>query len=188
LIDLVAPRSISNLVGLLCSAITWVKRMIVFRPAYDCCGSLSNNAISHASILLKGTIPHLAIPQIVAAAPSAALPHAYTQSVTTDQVNAQGEMTTERFIHFFGDTTMKFIKITLAAALFGLSVNAFAAASDLSNVTHGSKDGQQQPQTGQISQPSWSDRNAINPQSDVKPFAKSAGNYSFGDISSVTHN
>jgi len=82
---------------------------------------------------------------------------------------------------------MKLIKITLAAALLGLSVNAFAATSDLSNVTHVKIDGKQ-AQTGQLSQPSWSDRNAINPKSDIKPFAKSAGNYSFGDISSVTHN
>jgi len=79
------------------------------------------------------------------------------------------------------------IKTTLIAALLGLSVNAFAAVSDLSNVTHGSQAGQEQ-KIGQISEPRWSDRNAMNPRSEVKPFAKAAGNYSFGDISKVTHN
>ena len=79
------------------------------------------------------------------------------------------------------------IKTTIAAVLFGLSVNAFAAVSDLSNVTHGSQAGQEQ-KIGQITEPRWSDRNAMNPRSEVKPFAKAAGNYSFGDISKVTHN
>ncbi len=79
------------------------------------------------------------------------------------------------------------IKTTIAAALLGLSMNAFAAVSDLSNVTHGAKAGQEQ-QIGQIAEPRWSDRNAGGPQTDVKPFAKSAGNYRFGDLSSVTHN
>ena len=79
---------------------------------------------------------------------------------------------------------MKLVNATLAAALFGLSLNAFAAVSDLSNVTHGSKAGQQL-QVGQIIEPRWSDRQAA--RTEVKPFAKSA-NYSFSDISSVTHN
>ena len=79
------------------------------------------------------------------------------------------------------------IKTTIAAALLGLSMNAFAAVSDLSNVTHGSKAGQEQ-QIGQITEARWSDRNAVNPRSDVKPFAKTSGNFSFGDLSSVTHN
>ncbi len=79
------------------------------------------------------------------------------------------------------------LKTIIAAALFGLSVNAFAAVSDLSNVTHGSQAGQEL-KTGQISEAKWSDRNAMNPRSDSKPFAQSAGNYSFGDISNVTHN
>ena len=79
------------------------------------------------------------------------------------------------------------IKTTIAAALLGLSINAFAAVSDLSNVTHGAKAGQEQ-QVGQISEPRWSDRNAMNPRSESKPFAKSAGNYRFGDLTSVTHN
>jgi hypothetical protein len=94
-------------------------------------------------------------------------------------------MTTHQLLKFSGDTTM--IKTIITAALFALSVNAFAAVSDLSNVTHGSKAGQDQ-QTGQISEPRWSDRSAGRPQTEVKPFAKSAGNYRFGDISSVTHN
>lgn len=79
------------------------------------------------------------------------------------------------------------IKTTFAAALLGLSLNAFAAVSDLSNVTHGQKAGQDL-QIGQIAEPRWSDRNAAAPRTEVKPFAKSAGNYRFGDLSSVTHN
>ena len=79
------------------------------------------------------------------------------------------------------------IKTTIAAALLGLSMNAFAAVSDLSNVTHGSQAGQEL-KIGQISEAKWSDRNAGAPRSDVKPFAKSAGNYRFGDLSKVTHN
>ena len=79
------------------------------------------------------------------------------------------------------------IKTTIAAVMFGLSVNAFAAVSDLSNVTHGSQAGQEL-KVGQISQPRFSDRNAQAPRSEVKPFAKTADNYSFSDISKVTHN
>jgi hypothetical protein len=79
------------------------------------------------------------------------------------------------------------IKTTIAAVLFGLSVNAFAAVSDLSNVTHGSQ-ASQELKVGQISEPRWSDRNAMNPRSDSKPFAQTAGDYRFGDINSVTHN
>lgn len=79
------------------------------------------------------------------------------------------------------------IKTTITAALLGLSMNAFAAVSDLSNVTHGASAGQEL-QVGQIAEPRWSDRNAMSPRTEVKPFAKTAGNYSFGDISSVTHN
>jgi len=81
---------------------------------------------------------------------------------------------------------MKFVTTTIAAALFGLSVNAFAAVSDISNVTHGSQAGQEM-QIGQIAEPRFSDRNAGGPQTEVKPFAKTSGNFSFGDISSVTH-
>jgi hypothetical protein len=51
---------------------------------------------------------------------------------------------------------MKLVTTTIAAALLGLSLNAFA--------------------------------DSMNPQTEAKPFAQSAGNYSFGDISSVTHN
>ena len=79
------------------------------------------------------------------------------------------------------------IKTTIAAVLFGLSLNAVAAVSDLSNVTHGAQAGQEQ-KVGQITEPRWSDRNAVAPRSEAKPFAKAAGNYSFGDLSSVTHN
>jgi hypothetical protein len=42
-----------------------------------------------------------------------------------------------------GDTTMKLVTTTIAAALLGLSLNAFAAVSDISNVTHGSQAGQE---------------------------------------------
>ena len=79
------------------------------------------------------------------------------------------------------------IKTTIATAALLLSMNAFAAVSDLSSVTHGDKAGQAQ-QVGQVSEPRWSDRASLNPRAEVKPFAKSAGNYRFGDISSVTHN
>jgi len=85
---------------------------------------------------------------------------------------------------------MKLVKTTIAAALFGMSVSAFAAVSDISYVTHGSKAGQK-PTVGQVTQPRWSDINAVTEKgasNEVKPFAKSAGNYSFGDISKVTHN
>ena len=79
------------------------------------------------------------------------------------------------------------IKTIITAALFGLSLNAVAAVSDISNVTHGSQAGQEL-KVGQISEPRWTDRNAMDPRSEAKPFAKAAGNYSFGDINSVTHN
>ena len=82
---------------------------------------------------------------------------------------------------------MKLVTTTLAAALFGLSINAFAAVSDISNVTHGSQSGQEQ-QVGQLSEPRWSDRASMNPRTEVRPFAQAAGNYQFGDINSVTHN
>ena len=85
---------------------------------------------------------------------------------------------------------MKLVKTTIAAILFGMSVSAFAAVSDISYVTHGSKAGQQ-PKAGQIAQPSWSDINAVTEKgasTEVKPFATSAGNYRYGDISAVTHN
>ena len=79
------------------------------------------------------------------------------------------------------------IKTTIAAALLGLSMSSFAAVNDLSSITH-SASASQELKVGQISEPRWSDRNANRPSTEVKPFAKSAANYSFGDISSVTHN
>ena len=84
---------------------------------------------------------------------------------------------------------MKLIKTIIAAALFGLSLNAFAAVSDLSYVTHGAKSGQE-VKVGQITEPRWSDRGSQNQKAraEVRPLAESAGNYSFGDINSVTHN
>ena len=79
------------------------------------------------------------------------------------------------------------IKTIISAALLGLSLNAVAAVSDISNVTHGSKAGQEL-KVGQINEPRFSDRNAGGPQTEVKPFAETAGSYSFGDLNSVTHN
>ena len=82
------------------------------------------------------------------------------------------------------------IKTIITAALFGLSLNAFAAVSDLSSVTHGSQAGQQL-KVGQINEPRFSDLSAVTEKGaneQVKSFAKTAGNYSFSDISKVTHN
>ena len=79
------------------------------------------------------------------------------------------------------------IKTIITAALLGLSLNAVAAVSDLSNVTHGSQAGQEL-KVGQINEPRFSDRNAMDQRDEAKPFAQTAGEYSFGDISSVTHN
>jgi len=84
---------------------------------------------------------------------------------------------------------MKLIKATIAAAVFGLSVNAFAAVNDISAVTHGSVSGKQTQVGG--SQAGWSDLNAVTQPGvakEAKPFAKSAGNFRFSDISKVTHN
>jgi len=85
---------------------------------------------------------------------------------------------------------MKLVNTAIAATLFGMSISAFAAVSDISNVTHGSKAGQEM-KVGQINAPRFSDLSAVTEKGtneQVKPFAKTAGNYSFGDISSVTHN
>ena len=84
---------------------------------------------------------------------------------------------------------MTLVKTIIVAALFGLSVNAFAAINDLSHVTHDSISSQQTQVGG--SQPSWSDLSAVTQTSttkEAKPFAKSARKFSFSDISSVTHN
>jgi hypothetical protein len=56
-------------------------------------------------------------------------------------------------------------------------------------VTHGSVSSKQTQVGG--SQPSWSDLSAVTQQGaskEARPFAKSAANYSFSDISKVTHN
>ena len=84
---------------------------------------------------------------------------------------------------------MNLIKTTIAAAVLGFSFNAFAAVSDISDVTHGSVTSTQSHIGG--SQPSWSDLSAVTQKGaskEAKPFAKSAGNYRFSDINSVTHN
>ena len=79
------------------------------------------------------------------------------------------------------------INTTTATAALLLSMNAFAAVSDITSVTHGDKAGQEL-KVGQITEPRWSDRASLDMRAAAKPFAKSAGNYRFGDISSVTHN
>ena len=85
---------------------------------------------------------------------------------------------------------MKTVNAILAAVCFGFSLNAVAAASDLSSVTHGADYGSEL-KTGQIFEPAFSDRSASKlkrARGDVKPLAESAGNYRFSDINSVTHN
>ncbi len=84
---------------------------------------------------------------------------------------------------------MTLIKTTITVALFGLSVHAFAAINDLSNITHHSISNQQSQVGG--SHPSWSDLSAVtqkNVSQQARPFTKSVRRYSFSDISSVTHN
>ena len=84
---------------------------------------------------------------------------------------------------------MNIIKTTIAAAVLGLSFNAVAAVNDISDVTHGSISSEQAQVGG--SQPSWSDLSAVTQKGvskEARPFAKSAGNYRFSDINSVTHN
>ena len=85
---------------------------------------------------------------------------------------------------------MKIVKTVVAAASLGLSLNAVAAASDLSSVTHGAGYGSEL-KTGQIFEPAFSDRSASKlkrARGEAKPLAESAGNYRFSDINSVTHN
>ena len=81
------------------------------------------------------------------------------------------------------------IKSTIAAALLGLSMNAFAAVNDINDVTHSSISSQELRVGG--SKPGWSDLSAVTQPGatqEARPLAKTAGNYRFSDISSVTHN
>jgi len=81
------------------------------------------------------------------------------------------------------------IKTTIAAALLGLSMNAFAAVNDINDVTHSSVSKQEIRVGG--TQAGWSDLNGVTqPRAaqEARPLAKTAGNYRFSDISSVTHN
>jgi hypothetical protein len=81
------------------------------------------------------------------------------------------------------------IKTTIAAALFGLSMNAFAAVNDINDVTHSQISSQELRVGG--AQPKWSDISAVTRpagQEEVHSLTKSAGNYRFSDINSVTHN
>jgi hypothetical protein len=84
---------------------------------------------------------------------------------------------------------MNLIKTTIAAAVLGFSFSAVAAVNDISDVTHASVTSKQSHIGG--SKASWSDLNAVTQKGvskEAKPFAKSAGNYRFSDINSVTHN
>ena len=83
---------------------------------------------------------------------------------------------------------MKLIKATIAAAALGLSVNAFAAVNDINDLTHNSIATQETRVGG--AQPKWSDISAVTKPAgqEVRSLTKSAGNYRFSDINSVTHN
>jgi hypothetical protein len=84
---------------------------------------------------------------------------------------------------------MKIIKATIAAAALGLSVNAFATVNDINDVTHSSIASQELRIGG--SEPRWSDLSAVTRPGaiqEARPLTKSAGNYRFSDITSVTHN
>ena len=80
------------------------------------------------------------------------------------------------------------IKTTIAAALLGLSMNAFAAVNDINDVTHSQISSQELSVGG--AQPKWSDISAVTKPAgqEARPLTKSAGNYRFSDINSVTHN
>jgi hypothetical protein len=80
------------------------------------------------------------------------------------------------------------IKTTIAAALLGLSMNAFAAVNDINDVTHSQISSQELRVGG--AQPKWSDISAVTKPAgqEARPLTKSAGNYRFSDINSVTHN
>ena len=80
------------------------------------------------------------------------------------------------------------IKSTIAAALLGLSMNAFAAVNDINDVTHSSISSQEVRVGG--TQAGWSDLSGVTQPGaqEARPLAKTAGNYRFSDISSVTHN
>ena len=80
------------------------------------------------------------------------------------------------------------IKTTIAAALLGLSMNAFAAVNDINDVTHSQISSQELRVGG--AQPKWSDISAVTKPAgqETRPLTKSASNYRFSDINSVTHN
>ena len=80
------------------------------------------------------------------------------------------------------------IKTTIAAALLGLSMNAFAAVNDINDVTHSQISSQELRVGG--AQPNWSDISAVTKPAgqEARPLTRSAGNYRFSDINSVTHN
>ena len=84
---------------------------------------------------------------------------------------------------------MKFIKIIMAAALFGMSVSAFAAFSDLTYTTHGPMYGKDQ-KVGEIIEPRRSDYGADAPtanRDDVEPATESVDNSRWSDVTAVTH-
>jgi hypothetical protein len=80
------------------------------------------------------------------------------------------------------------IKTTIAAAMLGLSMNAFAAVNDINDVTHSQISSQELRVGG--AQPKWSDISAVTKPAgqEARSLTKSAGNYRFSDINSVTHN
>ena len=86
---------------------------------------------------------------------------------------------------------MKVITTTIAAALFGLSLNTFAAVSDLSSVTHagaemGSKTVGGQDAISNTDLTAVTHGPAVNEVKQVGRFA--AKNYRASDITAITHN
>jgi hypothetical protein len=86
---------------------------------------------------------------------------------------------------------MKLFTTIIAAALFGLSLNAFAAVSDISTVTHGAS-AVAKPQVGGSDAFSRTDLSAVthgSASNEAKRVGRySENNYRASDITSVTHN
>ena len=86
---------------------------------------------------------------------------------------------------------MKLITTTIAAALFGLSLNAVAAVSDLSSVTHAGAEMGAKTVGGQDAI-SGSDLTAVThgaASKEVKQLGRfAAENYRASDITAITHN
>ena len=86
---------------------------------------------------------------------------------------------------------MKLVTTTIAAALLGLSLNAFAAVSDISTVTHGAS-AVAKPQASGSDAFSRTDLSAVthgSASNEAKQVGRySENNYRASDITSVTHN